>query len=152
MTVEDDVLEIFHVDDFYQVLGIPVDSDEQEIKKAYLKRSLEFHPDKIHDADRKDESKRKFQTISEVYKILSNIESRLDYDQRLKHSCSPCINSTAHDEVSIREFYGDDDLFFHDCRCSGKFILKRSQLATSSTVNIFIVDCDSCSNSVRVVV
>uniref|UniRef100_A0A673CI14 Zgc:122979 n=1 Tax=Sphaeramia orbicularis TaxID=375764 RepID=A0A673CI14_9TELE len=63
--------------DFYKVLGVSPDSNEDEIKKAYRKLALKFHPDKNSDADAED----KFKEIAEAYEILTDPKKRTIYDQ-----------------------------------------------------------------------
>ncbi|BFZ02028.1 hypothetical protein BsWGS_05067 [Bradybaena similaris] len=63
---------------YYEVLGIDKTSTEQEIKKAYRRLALKWHPDK--NPDSKEEAKIKFQEISEAYDILSDKKKREVYD------------------------------------------------------------------------
>lgn len=63
--------------DYYEVLGISKDASEDDIKKAYRKLAVRYHPDRCKDADAKE----KFQEISEAYAVLSNKEKRAQYDQ-----------------------------------------------------------------------
>lgn len=63
--------------DFYKVLGVTPESNEDEIKKAYRKMALKFHPDKNSDADAED----KFKEIAEAYEILTDPKKRGIYDQ-----------------------------------------------------------------------
>jgi molecular chaperone DnaJ len=64
--------------DYYEVLGISKNADEAEIKKAYRKLALKFHPDKNPgDATSED----KFKEASEAYEVLSNAETRAQYDR-----------------------------------------------------------------------
>uniref|UniRef100_A0A667ZU34 Zgc:122979 n=2 Tax=Myripristis murdjan TaxID=586833 RepID=A0A667ZU34_9TELE len=63
--------------DFYKVLGVSPDSNEDEIKKAYRKMALKFHPDKNSDADAED----RFKEIAEAYEILTDPKKRSIYDQ-----------------------------------------------------------------------
>lgn len=151
MDVLNDVLENFHVADFYKVLRIPNDSDQQEIKKAYFSRSLELHPDKINDPEKKDEFKKKFQVLSEIYKILSNHETRTEYDRQIVHSCKTCDESDACDEIPITWCHRENGSYSYDCRCSGSFVLEESYLSRTEPADVFIIDCDSCSNSVKIV-
>ncbi|MGB9628615.1 MAG: DnaJ domain-containing protein [Thermodesulfobacteriota bacterium] len=64
--------------DYYQVLGIDREASEDEIKKAYRKLALKYHPD--HHPDDL-ESEEKFKEINEAYAILSDPEKRKEYDQ-----------------------------------------------------------------------
>lgn len=63
--------------DFYKVLGVTPDSNEDEIRKAYRKMALKFHPDKNSDADAED----RFKEIAEAYEILADPKKRSIYDQ-----------------------------------------------------------------------
>lgn len=64
--------------DYYEVLGISKSADAAEIKKAYRKLAIKFHPDKNPDDDA---AEAKFKEAAEAYEILSNQEKRQQYDQ-----------------------------------------------------------------------
>ena len=59
---------------YYEILEIPQDSSEAEIKKAYRKLAMKYHPDKNPDTGDK------FKKISEAYSILSDKGKRKEYD------------------------------------------------------------------------
>eukprot|EP01029_Cantina_marsupialis_P028546 TRINITY_DN776407_c0_g1_i1.p1 TRINITY_DN776407_c0_g1~~TRINITY_DN776407_c0_g1_i1.p1 ORF type:complete len:354 (-),score=126.12 TRINITY_DN776407_c0_g1_i1:152-1213(-) len=63
--------------DFYEILGVAQDASAKEIKKAYRKLSLKYHPDK-NAGD--EEAKKKFQEVAHAYEILSDDEKRQIYD------------------------------------------------------------------------
>jgi len=64
--------------DYYEVLGVSKNADEAEIKKAYRKLALKYHPDKNPgDASAED----KFKEAAEAYEVLSNQEKRAQYDR-----------------------------------------------------------------------
>jgi molecular chaperone DnaJ len=64
--------------DYYEVLGVSKNADEAEIKKAYRKMAIKFHPDKNpDDASAED----KFKEAAEAYEVLSNAEKRAQYDR-----------------------------------------------------------------------
>ena len=67
----------------YDTLGISRDASETEIKKAYRKLAMKYHPDRIKTSDEKTkaESEEKFKEISHANEILSNPEKRRNYDQ-----------------------------------------------------------------------
>ncbi len=65
-------------EDFYKILGVEKNATAQEIKKAYRKLALKYHPD--HNPNNK-EAEEKFKQISEAYEVLSNEEKRAKYDQ-----------------------------------------------------------------------
>ena len=54
----------------YDRLGVPSNADESEIKKAYKKAALRWHPDK--NPNNKEEANKKFQEISEAFDVLSD--------------------------------------------------------------------------------
>eukprot|EP00392_Amoebophrya_sp_AT5.2_P017344 g17684.t1 len=65
-------------DDYYEVLGVPRGCDVSEIKKAYRKLALKYHPDKNPGDAAAEEA---FKKVSEAYECLSNAEKRADYDR-----------------------------------------------------------------------
>ena len=64
--------------DFYEILGISKSATEAEIKKAYRKKAIEFHPDKNPGNAAAEEN---FKTAAEAYEILSNPQKKAKYDQ-----------------------------------------------------------------------
>ena len=65
--------------EYYELLGINKNADENEIKKAYRKLAIIYHPDKSP-ADKKEEYTEKFKKISEAYEVLSDPEKKKKYD------------------------------------------------------------------------
>ncbi|MDQ0064362.1 J domain-containing protein [Chryseobacterium lathyri] len=68
--------------DYYYFLGISPDASEEDIKKAYRKLSLKYHPDKN---DNDDFFAGRFREIQEAYEILSDSGKRRTYDQNLEN-------------------------------------------------------------------
>ncbi|MEL0153122.1 MAG: DnaJ domain-containing protein, partial [Halieaceae bacterium] len=64
--------------DYYEVLGVDKSSSAQDIKKAYRRVAMKYHPDRNPDDENADE---KFKEASEAYEILSDAEKRQAYDQ-----------------------------------------------------------------------
>jgi curved DNA-binding protein len=64
--------------DYYQILGVGRNATPEELKKAYRKLALKYHPDKVK-GDKK-QAEEKFKQISEAYAVLSNAEKRQEYD------------------------------------------------------------------------
>ncbi|HPL62385.1 MAG TPA: DnaJ C-terminal domain-containing protein [Syntrophales bacterium] len=65
-------------DDYYKELGVGKEASQDEIKKAYRKLALKYHPDR-NPSDRK-KSEERFKKISEAYAVLSDPEKRKQYD------------------------------------------------------------------------
>lgn len=63
----------------YEVLGVETSASDGEIRKAYRKLALKYHPDKVTAEDR-EASETKFKEITEAYEILCDEEKRRDYD------------------------------------------------------------------------
>jgi curved DNA-binding protein len=63
--------------DYYEVLGVKKDSSAQDIKKAYRKLAMKYHPDR-NKGDK--EAEEKFKKLSEAYAVLSDPEKRKEYD------------------------------------------------------------------------
>ena len=64
--------------DYYEVLGVSKNATESEIKKAYRKLAIKYHPDKNPDDK---EAETKFKEAAEAYEVLSNSEKKQRYDQ-----------------------------------------------------------------------
>ncbi len=64
--------------DYYEVLSVSKNATEDEIKKAYRQKALQYHPDKNPD---NKESEEKFKEAAEAFEVLSNSEKRRQYDQ-----------------------------------------------------------------------
>jgi molecular chaperone DnaJ len=71
--------------DYYEVLGVPRDVGEAELKRAYRELAMRYHPDKNPGSR---EAEERFKEVSEAYTVLSDAESRARYD-RLGHAGIP---------------------------------------------------------------
>ncbi|KAM9710011.1 dnaJ homolog subfamily B member 2 [Menidia menidia] len=109
--------------DYYKILGVPRSASQDDIKKAYRKLALKWHPDK--NPDNKEEAEKKFKELAEAYEVLSDKSKRDEYDRygsdRMRHAGSSSSDFSSDfsgftftfrspDEV-FREFFGGQDPF-----------------------------------------
>jgi len=93
--------------DYYYFLGISPDASEEDIKKAYRKLSLKYHPDKN---DNDDFFAGRFREIQEAYEILSDSAKRRTYDQNLenhqksfRYNIPPSIKTFTSDKIHAKK-------------------------------------------------
>lgn len=68
---------------YYDILGVEKNADQPTIRKAYLKLSLKYHPDK--NPNNLEEAKTKFIEVGEAYEVLSDPIKRSKYDEELRY-------------------------------------------------------------------
>ncbi len=64
--------------DYYEVLGVGKSADQAEMKKAYRRLAMKYHPDRNPDSE---EAELKFKEVKEAYEVLSDTEKKAAYDQ-----------------------------------------------------------------------
>lgn len=87
--------------DYYKILGLNQNATKDEIKKAYRKLALEFHPDK----NKSPNAHEKFIAINEAYLILYDDEAREKYDQEYKYHFSQYKEQKSYDYGYSNETY-----------------------------------------------
>lgn len=153
MSNSDLIRHHFNSNDFYDILGLNRDCNRDEIRKAYLRLSLIYHPDKVADSSSEEDFKKKFQILSEIYQTLYNPESRERYDSKSKFSTVNLKDEdpVVYDTICLTQCHSDDTSYVYDCRCSGNFVLSKQLIKDlKREEQSFIVDCDSCSNCIRI--
>lgn len=111
--------------DYYEVLGVQRHASPEDIKKAYRKLALKWHPDK--NPDNKEEAERKFKQVAEAYEVLSDAKKRDIYDKYGKEGLNGGGGGGSHfdapfefgftfrnPEDVFREFFGGRDPFSFD--------------------------------------
>ena len=63
--------------DYYSVLGVARNASEEEIRRAFRRKAMEYHPDRNKNADAEE----KFKEINEAYQVLSDAKKRGQYDR-----------------------------------------------------------------------
>jgi molecular chaperone DnaJ len=97
--------------DYYEVLGVERTSTEEEIKKAYRKLALKYHPDRNPNDKASEE---KFKELGEAYEVLMDGQSRAAYDQYGHAAFGPRSRGPSgfHDPTDIfREVFGNSSIF-----------------------------------------
>ncbi|RMA77459.1 molecular chaperone DnaJ [Metamycoplasma subdolum] len=85
--------------DYYEVLGISKDATEKEIKSAYRKLAMQYHPDRNKEPDAEE----KFKEVSEAYEVLSDASKREKYDKFGHQAFDP--NSFHYSEDIFSDFF-----------------------------------------------
>jgi molecular chaperone DnaJ len=155
--------------DYYEVLGVPRDADTEEIKKAYRKLALKFHPDK-NPGDKSAEEK--FKEIGEAYEALSDPQKRAAYDHYGHAAFDPRARAGRaggfaggfHDPFEIfREVFGGSSIFESffgggpdpsqprrgdDLRYDLEITLEEAALGCEKEITVSKPgDCDACGGS-----
>nr|XP_047925312.1 dnaJ homolog subfamily B member 12 [Anser cygnoides]XP_047925313.1 dnaJ homolog subfamily B member 12 [Anser cygnoides] len=105
----DAVRRVKQCKDYYEILGVNREASDEDLKKAYRKLALKFHPDKNH-APGATEA---FKAIGNAYAVLSNPEKRKQYDQYGDEKLNPARHGHSHSDFH-RGFEADispEDLF-----------------------------------------
>ncbi|KAA0721031.1 DnaJ -like protein subfamily B member 9 [Triplophysa tibetana] len=93
--------------DYYEILGVPKDASDRQIKKAFHKLAMRYHPDKNKSPD----AEAKFREIAEAYETLSDDKQRQEYDQMRSSPFSGKSKSEGGDHFRKPFSFNFDDLF-----------------------------------------
>lgn len=119
--------------DFYRILGLQRDASDEEIKKAYRKLALKYHPDKNSDSNAEE----KFKEIGHAYEILSDKKKRDIFDRYGEEGLRPGGGSSGYSRTTFTSYgYGGGDgrafesdfspeeifnMFFYGGQATGRF-------------------------------
>jgi len=143
---------------YYEVLGVGRKSTGQELRSAYRKLALQYHPDRNPDDHAAEE---RFKEVNEAYSVLSNPESRLRYDRFGHARVGP---SVASGDWSVPDFGGFEDILgdlfggrssFHSVRQRGanlhydlEITLEQAAAGFKTQITIHRLEsCGTCSGS-----
>ncbi len=144
--------------EYYDLLGIPREASEAEIKKAYRKLAMEYHPDRNRAADAEE----RFKEITEAYEVLKDPDQRARYDRYGKAGLSGAggkgyhgfhhVDLTEALNIFMRDFGGFESIFGQaarseprrgqDIRVSVKISL--AEVATGAKRSIKLKTLDRC--------
>lgn len=93
--------------DYYEVLGVDRDADSRAIKRAFLRKARELHPDVSDDPD----AEAKFKEVNEAYSVLSDDQKRANYDTYGSADGPAGFGSDYVDMSDFMSGFGMDDLF-----------------------------------------
>lgn len=88
------------MENYYQILGIPENADDETIKKAFRELAKKYHPDRGGDAE-------KFKKIVEAYRVLSDKKLRAEYDQKRKWQKTFTFNFGDINDYLRNQFFGE---------------------------------------------
>jgi diphthamide biosynthesis protein 4 len=128
--------------DYYACLSLRQTATLAEIKLAYHRALLRFHPDK-RGAKLNSDCDVDISLIKEAYTVLSSPSTRTKYDAQLKHS--PSGPRPAH-VVSLEEFEEDEGEWRYPCRCGDTYLIRGEDMEKG----VHLIGCNSCSEVIWV--
>jgi molecular chaperone DnaJ len=127
--------------DYYEVLGVPKNASDDEIKKAYRKHAMKHHPDR-NQGDAAKVAEEKFKESKEAYEMLSDPQKRAAYDQHGFAGVDPNMRGGAGGEAygGFAEAFGDifGDMFGQQRggRAGGRQVYRGGDLSYAMEVTL----------------
>jgi len=146
--------------DFYEILGVAKNASEEDIKKAYRKLAMKYHPDRNPDSK---ESEEKFKEVKEAYEMLTNPEKREAYDRYGHAGVDPNMGGAGFGAGGFGDAFGDifGDIFGGgrsrgagpqvyrgaDLRYNLEITLEQAANGFDTTIRVPSDKCDTCYGS-----
>lgn len=111
------------MEDYYKLLGCEKKDSYEQLKEAYRRLVVKYHPDKNESAD----SKAVFQRIDRAWKTLRDPYLRKSYDSELKQS-ELNQGSLIYGTFTIKQlsYDAEERIYFHPCRCGGQYYFSKN--------------------------
>ena len=121
--------------DYYEVLGVNKSTPKEDLKKAYRKLAMKYHPDRNPDDKAASE---KFKELSEAYEILSDDQKRQAYDQFGHDGVNPSFSNAQGAAEGFSDIFGDifSDIFGGSSRAGGSRSRRGADLSYSVEVSL----------------
>ena len=121
--------------DYYEVLGVNKNTPKEDLKKAYRKLAMKYHPDRNPDDEAASE---KFKELSEAYEILSDDQKRQAYDQFGHDGVNPSFSNAQGAAEGFSDIFGDifSDIFGGSSRASRSRSRRGADLSYSVEVSL----------------
>lgn len=145
--------------DYYEVLGVSKSADEREIKKAYKRLAMKYHPDRTQGDKSKEE---KFKEIQEAYEVLNDGQKRAAYDKYGHAGVDPNRGGAGAGAADFGDIFGDvfGDIFGggrrqssrgrqgSDLRYNLELTLEEAVRGKSVEIRVpTLAECDECHGS-----
>ncbi len=127
--------------DFYEVLGVPKNASDDEIKKAYRKLAMKYHPDR-NQGDAAKSAEEKFKEAKEAYEMLSDPQKKAAYDQYGHAGVDPNMRGPggpgAEGFAGFGEAFGDifGDIFGGQRRGGGRQVYRGADLSYAMEITL----------------
>jgi DnaJ-class molecular chaperone len=119
----------------YEILGVSSNCSPDNLRQQYHRLLLEYHPDKTNSKD--SITINRFEDIQNAYRILSNVELRLKYDQEQERRH---LHTLPHTNINYSDFNDDNE---YTCRCG-------TVLQIDKETHFHIIECPNCSTRVEI--
>ena len=137
---------------YYDILEISVNSSREEIQKAFKKKLLSTHPDKFQ-----TKKLHSLCHIQAAWDVLKDNDRRRAYDYSLLSGRGYSEKAVVYEEIHLvdmrcHQINGCNYTYIYKCRCSGEFILSKSDadLLLSRQIRHLVLSCSYCSQCIEV--
>lgn len=132
--------------DAYEVLNVPLDVSDEDLRRAYQRLAREFHPDKGG-----SQAEASFVRVQQAWDQLREPSLRRRYDAQLRVEKMAEAQSRAHvTDIELDEMDHEDVCSGHSwsyaCRCGDRYFVDEAQLDEG----ICLIECNSCSLAIHV--